>query len=282
MKVVCVAFMAVALLAVPGCPKPQPPAEVEMVLVQGGTFWLGAVDGDAEARVCERPRHSVTVSSFYMDTTEVTLAHYEEAVAAGVVPEASCPTRYDDESWLCNWGRKDRRDHPANGISWSEADAYCRSKDKRLPTEAEFEYVLRDGNHDAIYPWGDSRIPPARYANVVGEETQNSYSRWEHIPGFVDEHVGTSPVGAYAPNSYGLHDISGNVWEWCSDWYGVRSYPEAPQTDPTGPASGEHKILRGGGFHCVLTELRSAERHHKPADNDSFYSGFRCARDADE
>ncbi len=280
MKVVFAVAAIVALLVSSGCRKA--PTEEEMVLIEGGTFWLGAVERDGEARVCERPRHSVTVSSFHMDRTEVTLARYEEAVAAGVVPEASCPTRYDDEAWLCNWGRADRRDHPANGISWTEADAYCRWKGKRLPTEAEFEYVLRDGNLDAVYPWGDDRQPPRGYANVVGEETQGSYPRWEHIPGFTDEHVGTSPVGAYAPNSHGLYDISGNVWEWCSDWYGVQSYPAAPQTDPTGPAGGDHKILRGGGFHCVLAELRSAERHHKPVENDSFYSGFRCARDVSD
>ena len=280
MKVARVVVLIAVVGALAGCRKAAP--REEMVLIEGGSFQLGAVDIDSEARVCERPRHPVTVSSFYMDRYEVTLAQYEEAVAAGVVPEASCPTRYPDEEPLCNWGKADRKTHPANGVSWSEADAYCRHKGKRLPTEAEFEYVLRDGNHDAIYPWGDERMPPRRYANVVGDETQESYGRWEHIPGYTDDHIGTSPVGAYEPNSYGLYDISGNVWEWCSDWYGVSSYSPTPETDPKGPPTGEHKILRGGGFHCILAELRSAERHHKPVENDSFYSGFRCAKDVEE
>ncbi len=275
------AVVTLALL-LPGCRKGgTAPAEVEMVVIPGGTYMMGAVDRDDDARVCERPRHQVTVSDFLLDRTEVTVAAYREAVEAGVVPEASCPTRYPDEEELCNAGRTDRDDHPINGVSWDEAQAYCAWKGKRLPTEAEFEYALRAGQFDAVYPWGDGRVPPERFGNVVGEETQQAYPRWDHVPGYRDPYVGTSPVGSFEPNSLGLVDMTGNVWEWCQDWYGVQSYPATAETDPQGPPAGEHKILRGGGFHCILAELRSAERHHKPHTDDSFYSGFRCAKDVE-
>ena len=250
----------------------------DMVLVPGGTYWMGAVARDREARPCERPRHQVTVQSFWMDRHEVTVARYTEAVDAGIVPAARCVTRHDDETELCNMARPDRLDHPVNGVSWEDAEAYCNWRGTRLPSEAEFEYALRAGRDDAIYPWGDGRTPPDRIGNIVGEETVESYRRWDHIPRYTDPHVGTSPVGSFEPNPLGLYDLTGNVWEWCSDWYAERSYAADPQADPQGPSRGEDKILRGGGFHCILAELRSAERHHKKITDDSFYSGFRCAR----
>ena len=259
---------------------PLPADAGEMVQIEGGTFHLGAVDRDRDARPCERPRHPVTLAAFQLDRYEVTLAEYEEAVAAAVVPEPSCPVRHEDERALCNVGVRARRNHPVNGVSWHSARAYCEWKGKRLPTEAEFEFALRAGRDDAIYPWGDERVPPADWGNVVGEESRPDYERWEQIAGYRDPYIGTSPVGSFEPNALGLHDMTGNVWEWCSDWYGERYYADEPRLDPTGPPSGDHKILRGGGFHCILAELRSAERHHKAATDDSFYSGFRCANDA--
>jgi formylglycine-generating enzyme len=280
--VIPAASLLVVAALVPGCRKGGTTRVAgEMVQVPGGTYPMGAVDRDADARICERPRHDVTVSGFMLDRHETTVAEYREAVDAGVVPAASCPTRHPDEEALCNWGRDDRDDHPINGVSWHEARKYCEWKGKRLPTEAEFEFALRAGQHDAVYPWGDSRVPPGRFGNVVGEETQGGYPRWEHVQGYRDGFVGSSPVGSFEPSPLGLYDMSGNVWEWCGDWYGVDSYPAAAQVDPAGPEYGEHKILRGGGFHCILAELRSAERHHKPATDDSFYSGFRCAKDVE-
>lgn len=240
---------------------------------------MGAVGHDDEARPCERPSHLVRISGFYLDRHEVTVAEYCAAVDAGVVPPPRCTAEDPREYELCNLCEEERSDHPVNGVSWYDAQAYARWVGKRLPTEAELEYVLRGGREGVIYPWGDSRTPPQRYASIVDESTRGPFPEWEQIPGYYDGFVGTAPVGSFPPNAFGVYDICGNVWEWCSDWFGEDYFTEETRVDPQGPPSGAHKILKGGNFHCVLTELRISERHHKPPNDPSFYSGFRCAMD---
>ena len=267
----------------PATPTSAPPAWIntEMVTLPGGTFFLGAVDHDKKARDCERPRHKVTVSPFRLDRTEVTVRAYAEAVKAKVVPGPSCPTDDPKEQKLCNGGKADRADHPVNGVSWIAATAYCRWLGRRLPTEAEFEYVLRGQRDDAIFPWGNDEVPPPNYGNMVGEESEKVHPLWARLHGYRDGYIGTSPVGTFDPNEHGLYDITGNVWEWCSDWYGETYYAVGPKprVNPRGPKTGKHRILKGGGFHCQPEELRIAERHHKKPTDDSFYSGFRRAKD---
>lgn len=249
-----------------------------MIRVPGGTFERGAPDHDRDARPCERPRHRVTLRPFLLDRTEVTVAAYAEAVAAGAVPP---PVSRLDRPWeadIVNWGVPGREQHPVNGVTWGMADGYCRWRGKRLPTEAEFELVL-GGGRGTIYPWGDDPVPPAGYGNYAGEEAPEVYAHGRTIQGYRDDHVLTAPVGSFPPDALGFHDLSGNVWEWCSDRYGEDVYARRVEDDPRGPPAGERRILRGGGHHCVLEELRVAERHHKRETDGSVFSGFRCARD---
>lgn len=261
-------------------PEPEPAPEAEMVLIRGGNFEMGAVDADTSARPCERPRHTVHVSDFLLDRTEVTVAAWAAAVAAGAVAE---PTNRAETSWqadLANWGRADRQDHPINGVTWFQADAYCRWRGARLPTEAELEYALAAGADDSIWPWGSTPTPPARAGNYAGEEVPRFFAGGKPLQGYRDDHSHSAPVGSYPPNELGVFDLSGNTWEWCSDWYDETWYAHSPDRDPVGPAQGERKILKGGGFHCELEELRIAERHHKRPTDGSVFSGLRCARDA--
>ena len=251
----------------------------EMVAIPGGTFHLGAVDHDTNALPEELPRHEVSLSPFLLDLHEVTVEAYGQAVEAGVVDEPSCRLEYEDQDVYCNWGKEDRLDHPVNGVDWFDARTYCQWLGKRLPTEAELEYVLRAKRINAVYPWGDEPVPPDGYANLVGEETLEAGTGWEHIPGYQDPFVGSAPVGSFAEDPFGLRDVTGNVWEWTEDWFDEAGYPDGQDVDPAGVAEGERKVLRGGGYHCVREELRCSERHNKRPDDRVIFTGLRCAAD---
>lgn len=251
-----------------------------LVPIPGGTFPMGALDEDPDARDCERPRHEVTVSPFQLDRTEVTVAAYAEAVAAGVVSEPGCTPHDEWGEELCNYRHGDRGDHPVNGVSWTEADAYCRWRGARLPTEAELEFALRAGHPDGLYPWGDSPLPPRRTGNYAGDSAPGTRAEGPVLTGYDDGYALTAPVASFPPDTLGVYDLSGNVWEWCSDWFGPDYYATSPAVDPAGPAHGERRILRGGNFYCIREELRTSERHHKRPEDEAVYTGFRCAADA--
>ena len=291
--------------------------DLDMVEIPSGAFHLGAVDHDPNALPEELPRHEVTLSAFWLDLREVTVADFGLAVEAGVVEEPSCRLEYEDQEQYCNWDKEGRGDHPVNGVDWFDAiptagtsaivaisatneaglapftvsadhrvvngvdwfdaRAYCEWLGKRLPTEAEFEYVLRARRINAVYPWGDEPVPPDGYANIVGEETLDAGTGWDHIPGYRDDYVGSAPVGSFAADPFGLYDVSGNVWEWTEDWFDPAGYPEGQDVDPAGVPDGERKVLRGGGYHCIREELRCSERHNKQPDDRVIFTGFRCA-----
>ena len=264
-------------------PAPDPPgpsSSAALVSIPGGTFPMGAVDRDPDARDWESPRREVTVATFRLDRTEVTVAAYAEAVAAGIVSEPGCTPHdaWGDE--LCNYRHEDRRDHPVNGVSWIDADAYCRWRGARLPTEAEHEYALRAGDDDALYPWGDTPVPPEKVGNYAGESAPRAHAEGPVLTGYDDGFGLTAPVASFPSNALGVHDLSGNIWEWCSDWFDPRYYEGGPTLDPRGPDHGERRVLKGGNFYCIREELRISERHHKRPTDEAVYSGFRCAADA--
>jgi len=251
----------------------------DLVRIPGGEFSMGALDRDRQARDCEYPRHRVTLSGFHIQEHEVTVAEYMDAVQAGIVGVPGCSTKEAAEEWYCNWDVSGRALHPVNGVSWYEANRYCAWIGMRLPTEAEFEYVLAGGEDDAIFPWGgDDSRPPDTFGNFVDEATPVPIQHWTPVAGRADGFGGTAPVRTFPPNAYGVFDIAGNIWEWTYDWFGSSSYSKEPQVDPTGPATGTHRTMRGGGFACYLEETRIAERHHKAPDNEAIYVGFRCAK----
>ena len=207
-----------------------------MVFIPGGTFMMGIYQGVGG--------HLVTVSDFYMDTKEVTVGEYQIFAMATATPMPPAPTWTFISSNL-----------PMANVTWQEASAYAAWAGKRLPTEAEFEYAMRGGAPDSLYPWGDTiNAGNANYNNNIGQPTTG---------------------GNYPANGYGLLDMSGNVWEYCADWYA--SGLQGPVTDPTGPGSGTYKIVRGGSYIKSALYQQNAPRHFLAPTVRYFDLGFRCA-----
>jgi sulfatase modifying factor 1 len=212
---------------------------MEWVAIPAGTFVMGSPGSEAFRESDEGPQHQVTLSGFKMSKYEVTFAQYDAFC------EATGRSKPDDYGW----GRGNR---PVINVSWHDATAFAQWMGCRLPTEAEWEYACRAGTTTAYHTGSTLNSSQANFNFNVGK---------------------TQPVGSYAPNAWGLFDMHGNVWEWCSDWYG--SYSSSAQTNPGGPASGSNRVLRGGGWLSNGGYCRSARRINF-VPSDRYYSdGFR-------
>lgn len=229
----------------------------EMVLIPAGEFWMGSDDGDAD----EKPRRRVYLDAFSIDKYEVTNTLYKPSMDA---------TRYPAPSHWTNTSFNSSA-QPVVGVSWYEAEAYCRWAGKRLPTEAEWEKAAR-GTDGRKYPWGN-------------EEPDNSKANYGQplSGGPAARLVGkrkTTPVGSYPSgvSTYGVHDMAGNVWEWVADWYDGNYYQRAPGRNPKGPDSGQFRVFRGGSWIDDPGSARSSNRlWSHPGDRFS-HVGFRCAQ----
>jgi sulfatase modifying factor 1 len=245
-----------------------------MAFVKGGSFQMGSKDGSDN----EKPVHTVTVSDFYIGRFEVTFEEYDAYC------KATGKTKPDDEGW----GRGKR---PVINVSWLDAVAYCNwlskqdgyqvvytiSNDKvtanwnangyRLPTEAEWEFAARSRGGSDKWAGTSSESQLASYANY-----------WESGDSDKDGYENTAPVGSFQANNAGLHDMSGNVWEWCWDWYDSKYYQSSPAQNPHGPSTGSNRVLRGGSWSNEPAYLRCAYRNvYSPGDRNS-YIGFRLSR----
>jgi len=275
------------------------------VELNGGTFTMGdesrwAYPGDGEG-----PVHEVSLPSFALDRYTVTneaFAAFVEAtgfvseaetygwsfVFAGSLPEDSPDTRavVGAEWWRqvmgASWRHPegpqssiDRRlDHPVVHVSWGDAMAYCAWSGTRLPTEAEWEFAARAGSREP-FPWGDELEPG-------GEHRMNVFQgRFPHENLGADGFLGTAPVDAFSPNAFGLYNVTGNVWEWCADWYDTGYYSRSPRDNPQGPMGGTRRVSRGGSYLCHLSYCRryrvSARNGTEPASSLGNL-GFRVAR----
>lgn len=180
---------------------------------------------------------------------------------------------------------EDRMDHPVVHVNWDDAVAYCHWAGKRLPTEAEFEYASRGGQEQQKYPWGNELVSPDGTYHCNFWQGTFPTERL-NLDGFET----TSPVKAFSPNAYGLYDMAGNVWEWCSDFYRADYYSMSPRRNPQGPEDSmdpqEPGIVkhaqRGGSFMCNTnncTGFRCAARMRGEVTSGSFHNGFRCVVD---
>jgi formylglycine-generating enzyme required for sulfatase activity len=227
------------------------PVEGEMALVPAGEFTMGSTTGDAD----EQPAHLVHVDAFLIDIYEVTVRRYAAFLKA---TEGNSPSDWK----TVNQPAYQKR--PVANVEWAEAAAFCKWAGKRLPTEAEWEKAAR-GTDGRLYPWGNDP-PTPRHAHY---RKTGSHNHGSLAP------VGTLEVGK---SPYGLYDMAGNVWEWVSDWYTDDYYKNSPLQNPTGPSSGESKVLRGGSWDSSPQQLRSTLRYfHRSAHRHKDY-GFRCAK----
>jgi len=234
------------------------PSTPGMAYIPGGCFEMG--DAFNEGAANELPVHTVCISSFEMDSHEVTNAEYKECVDAAA---CTAPSDSSSDTRGSYYGAPAYDDYPVIYVNWNQATAYCAWAGKLLPTEAEWEYAARGGLSGNRYPWGDS---------IGGTDANylNSGDAWDND---------TSPVGNYAANGYGLYDVSGNVWEWVNDWSQSDYYSVSPTNDPPGPASGTARVFRAGGWHNGPYALRVAYRPSVAPTSAYYDLGFRCARD---
>lgn len=199
----------------------------------------------------DRPVRTVTVSAFEIDVHEVTNRDYAEFVEASSTVEA--PYYWPD-------GRPppDKSDEPVANVTWKEADAYCRWRGKRLPTEAEWEKACRGGLLSQRYPWGD-------------EDAADTLAHYDSVKG-------PKSVCSYEGNGFGLCDMAGNVWEWTADLYDRHYYRDGPSVNPTGAVSGSYRVLRGGSWADVPKFLTCSHRSYSRPQERSPNIGIRCAR----
>ncbi len=299
-----------------------------MVEISGGTFRMGSDRHYAE----EAPAHRVTVDGFWIDHAPVTNSEFRKFVRAtgyvtfaeiapdpkdypGALPHMLKPAflvfsppnhavdRNDWSQWWtlkfgANWERpygprsslSGLHDHPVVHVAYSDALAYAHWAGKELPTEAEWEFAARGGLDDAEFAWGDELAPAGRH---MANTWQGAFPH-ENLK--LDGYECTSPVMAFPPNGYGVHDMIGNVWEWTADWYSPKHEADAAKTCciPQNPRGAREetsydsclpdiriprKVLKGGSHLCApnyCRRYRPAARHPEPVDTSTSHVGFRC------
>lgn len=252
---------------------------MRLAYIPAGKFGMGS-PRDEPQREAQEKRHEVELTKeFYLGVHEVTVGQFKEFVCGANyttegdrdgkggwgVNESGSLDKKGKYTWKSP-GFEQSDDHPVVLVSWNDAQAFCKwlgkkeNKTYRLPTEAEWEYACRAGTRTA-YSFGDDPQDLAAHGNVGRSEDGFRYA---------------APVGRFEPNRYGLYDMHGNVWEWCSDWYDSKGYQGGRETDPTGPKMAGARVHRGGGWSSSPSRCRSAARigRHPSAYRGS-YLGFR-------
>jgi formylglycine-generating enzyme required for sulfatase activity len=289
---------------------------MSLVLIPPGEFLMGnhnepvhlakAFPRYEAARLEEYPddlAHKVRITkAYYLGAFEVTRGQFEQfVVGADYVTE---PERDGTGGWGYNadvgdfQGRDPRyswrnpgfaqgADHPVVNITWNDAVAFCRwlsrreGRTYRLPTEAEWEYACRAGT-STRYAFGDDPEALCGFANLFDAESRDAFPGWgRYALTSSDGYVFTAPIGRFRPNAFGLYDMHGNVWEWCSDWYHDDYYAVSPVDDPKGPASGHLRSRRGGAWHSFAFYVRSCYRNFNTPRSRYPNLGLRVVLEAD-
>ncbi|WP_313893223.1 formylglycine-generating enzyme family protein [Psychrobacillus sp.] len=279
----------------------------KMIYLSGGDFFMGTNDREGSPTDGEGPARKVTVDPFYIDSHTVTNAEFQQ-----FVQETGYQTEAEKFGWSfvfyqfiskemhkhlqkvpgtpwwlvvegANWYKpegpgstiENRLDHPVIQVSWNDAMAFCEWAGKRLPTEAEWEFAARGGLEQKKYAWGDELNPNGKhYCNIW--QGSFPYENTEE-----DGYHGTAPAQSFPPNGYGLYNVAGNVWEWCSDWF--TSHPER-LIDSASIHSQTPKSMRGGSYlchHSYCNRYRVAARSSNTMDSATGNIGFRCVSDVE-
>jgi len=244
----------------------NPIDKAEMVWVPGGAFIMGSIDGVGEDD--ERPAHQVTLSGYWMYKYKVTVAQYLAFCTATGRELPEFPWGY---SWSgkSGWTDPALRQHPIVNVSWNDAKAYADWAKVSLPTEAQWEYAAR-GPRGRNYPWGGTATAADPYNGWDQTKCANYYNSYS-------QGISTRPVGSFPAGAgwCGARDLAGNVFEWCADWYGP--YSTTPVTNPTGPATGDYRVVRGGSWSNNNPRyFRTAYRFNGHPMNRNLGVGFRC------
>ena len=281
-----------------------------MARVPAGAFTMGTDSGVGFPEDGEGPAHEVYLDAYYVDKHAVTNAEFYEFVTEtgytteaeefgwsfvfenllpeenrqyvrGSVPDTSWWVGVEGANWLRPEGPgtsiQDRLDHPVVHVSHRDAAAYADWAGKRLPTEAEWEKAARGGVAGATYPWGDDLTPDGEWRCNIWQGEFPERDTGE------DGYLGTAPVDAFRQNDYGLYNPAGNVWEWCHDRFDPEWYERTPRENPTGPADGDERVMRGGSYLCHRSwcnRYRVAARSSNSPDSGTGNIGFRCVVDA--
>jgi len=264
---------------------------------------MGSEGSEAYPADGEGPVHAVELTPFSIDTVAVSIARFEEFVeATGFVTEAEhfgwsfvfggfLPDDFPDTRGVADapWWRQvyganwrhpagpasditDIADHPVTHVSWNDAKAFCAWSGTRLPTEAEWEYSARGGRASSVFPWGDELEPGGEHRMNVFQGTFPAENTMD------DGYAGPSPVDSFPPNGFGLYNVTGNVWEWCADWFDPGYYAHSGSRDPIGPSAGTHRVMRGGSYLCHASycrRYRVAARSANTPDSSTGNLGFR-------
>ena len=250
-------------------------SDPNMMFIPAGYFEMGSISRDKEAERDEKPTHTVSVDAFYIDKYEVTNAQYKKFIDANPQwQKGRISKKYHDGDYLKHWNGNDyppdKGDHPVVYVSWYAAMAYAEWRGKRLPTEAEWEKAARGDLVNKKYTWGDSlEANKANYGASVG---------------------GTTAVGTYPANGYGLYDMTGNVWEWCLDEYNADFYSTSPEHNPLAGGTIDNilsdfmnvksvRVLRGGSWVSAAKFVRVSDRTRFTPKITNKARGFRCVKD---
>ena len=259
-----------------------------LTYVPSGKFMMGSPDSEANRGENEGPRHRVHITQpFWMGKYEITNAQFEAFVKDSNYQTTAEKGSGGSATWR-NPGLPDPADgkgldQPVVQVTWDDAKAYCDWLSQKtgekfsLPTEAQWEYACRAGS-STMYPWGDEPNGACQYANGWNQENKGKWGfNWDGFP-CSDGYLGPAPVGRFQPNAFGLHDMIGNVFEWCADDYDATYYAQSPKEDPTGPPASNSRVLRGGSCYNLPANYRSATRSRDPPDSRFNYVGFRLLR----